>query len=153
MRRGAAATSRAVAQQALSAEEIVKAADGLTRMVTTVAKSMAEQSTAATQIAASAVSMRQQAEQSAKALKEQARAMKDMTSAAGNTAKQIKTITMANREHSQAAGTVLQELTELRRITDRNAAGVRQTREGTTDLVRSAQALTAMVDKLPTKPH
>ena len=76
-----------------------------------------------------------------------------MTASAANTTKQIKGITAANKEHSQTAGAALEDLAELRRITDRNADGVRQTREGTADLVRAAQALTAMVDTLPTKPH
>jgi len=134
-------------------EEIVKGAEGLTRMVGAVSKSMNEQSAASTEIASAAAAMRQQADQAAKALKEQGRAMQDMTAAAANTAKQIKTITASNKEHSQAAVGILQDLGELRVVTERNATGVRQTRESTADLLRSAQALTTMVDNLTTKPH
>ena len=36
---------------------------------------------------------------------------------------------------------------EIRQITDRNAAGVKQTRGGTDDLRRRAQALAALVDQ------
>jgi methyl-accepting chemotaxis protein len=90
--------------------------------------------------------MRQQAEQAAKALKEQARAMKDMSGAATNTANQIKTITRSNRDHSQAAAAVAAELTETRRISERNVSGVKQTRTTTADLLRHAEALTAVVD-------
>jgi methyl-accepting chemotaxis protein len=78
--------------------------------------------------------------------------MKDMTTAAATTARQIKGITNANREHSQVATTVLQDLSELRRVTDRNAAGVRQTRANTAELLRSAEALAAAVDGSK-KPH
>jgi methyl-accepting chemotaxis protein len=153
MRRGAAATTRALALQSVSSDEIVKAADGLSRMVVTVSKAMAEQGVASTEIASAAGAMRQQADQAAKALREQSRAMKDMTTAAANTARQIKGITGANREHSQVAGAILQDLAELRRVTDRNVAGVRQTRASTADLVRSADALAAVVVDLSKKPH
>ena len=40
------------------------------------------------------------------------------------------------------------ELAELRRIADRNAAGVKHTRTTTADLLRHAEALTAVVDDL-----
>jgi hypothetical protein len=36
---------------------------------------------------------------------------------------------------------------EVRQITDRNAAGVKQTRGGTDDLRRRAEALAALVDR------
>ena len=36
----------------------------------------------------------------------------------------------------------------MRRITDRNAAGVKQTRTTTADLLRHAEALSAVVDDL-----
>ena len=114
---------------------------------------MTEQATASADMAAAAVSMRQQSEQAAKALKEQARVMKDMTAAVANTSKQVRGITNANRAHSQAAGAALQDLIELRKVAERNAGGVRQTRASTDDLLRYAGALSAVVGDLTKKPH
>jgi methyl-accepting chemotaxis protein len=142
IRRGAAATSRTVAQQAVSTEEIVKAAQALARTTGTVSAAMVEQRAAAAEIAQAAGSMRTEADQTAKALKEQGRAMRDMTSAAADSARQIKTITQANRGHSQAVTSVLADMSEIRRIAERNVSGVTETRNGATDLLRSAQSLT-----------
>ena len=44
-------------------------------------------------------------------------------------------------------------IAELRRVTERNVAGVRQTRSSSGDLLRYAEALTAVVDDLTKKPH
>ena len=44
------------------------------------------------------------------------------------------------------------QLAELRRVTDRNASGVKQSRTTTADLLRYAEALTAVVDDLQ-KPN
>ena len=97
-------------------------------------------------------SMRQQADQAAKALKEQSRAMKDMTDGRGQhrqaRSRSSRRPTASTRRR---AGDVLQDLAELRRVTDRNAAGVRQTRASTADLLRYAEALTAVVDDLRSK--
>ncbi len=81
-----------------------------------------------------------QADQTARAVKEQARTMREMIAAAQNTAKQIKLITNANLEHSTVSGSLLRSVAEIRQITDRNASGVKQTRGGTDDLLRRAQA-------------
>ena len=146
MRRGAVATSRALAEQATASEEIARAAESLSRLVASVAKAMTEQNGAATEITRAAESMRQQSDQAAKALREQARAMKDMSVAAANTAKQIKLITQANREHGRVSGMLLQDMAEIRRITDQNVNGVRQTRTSTADLLKYAEALTSMMN-------
>ncbi len=91
--------------------------------------------------------MRLEAEQAAKALKEQSRAMKDMTTAVASTAREIKLISHANREHSTVAGTLLGEVAEIRKITDRNARGVKETRVST---ARSAPAYrSAQRDRRP----
>jgi methyl-accepting chemotaxis protein len=79
--------------------------------------------------------------------------MRDMTSAAANTASQIKQITHANREQSVAAAAIVKDLEETRRVTERNASGVKQTRGSSADLLRYAEALTAVVDDLSKKPH
>jgi methyl-accepting chemotaxis protein len=56
-------------------------------------------------------------------------------------------ITKSNLEHSESAAALLVSIGEIRQITDRNAAGVKQTRGGTDDLRRRAQALAALVDR------
>jgi methyl-accepting chemotaxis protein len=153
MRRSAATTAKTIAQQAVGAEEIVKAGETLARMTGSVSSAMGEQRVATGEIAQSAVAMRTQADETAKALKEQTRAMRDMSTAAANTARQIKAITFTNRGHAQAVSAVLTDLAEIRRITERNAGGVKQTRSGTADLVRSAQALTDVVSGLVKHSH
>ena len=149
MRAGAVTTSRALAEQATASEQIAKSADGLNRMIGHVSKAMSEQSTAATQISAAVQSMRRESDQSARALKEQSRAVHEMASAAQNTTKQIKLITHANRQHSTASSRVLDQLGAIRQITDRTARGVKETRGGTADLLRHAEALTATLAAAP----
>jgi methyl-accepting chemotaxis protein len=102
------------------------------------------------QIATASESMRMQADQTARAVKEQARTMKEMTSASQNTSKQIKSISHANKEQATVSGSLITALGEIRRITERNASGVKQTRGGTDDLVRRADALAALVAR-PTR--
>jgi methyl-accepting chemotaxis protein len=125
----------------------------LSRMTGTVSTAMVEQRTAALDISQATGSMRTHAEQTAKALKEQSRAMRDISAAAAGTARQIKTITQANRNHSQVVTSLLADLTEVRRITDRNTTGVKETRAGTADLLRNAQSLTSMVSAAKKSSH
>jgi methyl-accepting chemotaxis protein len=99
------------------------------------------------QIASAADGMSAQAEQVLRGAADQARAMRAMTSDAQNTAKQIKLITKANLEHSTSASALLATVSEIRQITDRNSVGVKQTRGGTDDLRRRAQALAALVEQ------
>jgi len=73
--------------------------------------------------------------------------MRSMTGDSQNVAKQIKLMAKANVEHSAAAASLLVSVGEIRQITDRNAAGVKQTRGGTDDLRRRAQALAALVER------
>jgi methyl-accepting chemotaxis protein len=73
--------------------------------------------------------------------------MRDITTATANTTKQIKLITHANREHAQVSETLLTELGEVRRVTDRNARGVQQTRVSTADLLRHAETLNDIVER------
>ena len=98
-------------------------------------------------IAAAADGVRAQSEQTARSMVDQAKAMREMTSAAQGTAKHIKLITKANVEHSTTATALLGSIAEVRTITDRNASGVKQTRGGTDDLLRRAQALLAIVNR------
>jgi methyl-accepting chemotaxis protein len=73
--------------------------------------------------------------------------MRDMASAVQNTAKQVKLISKANVEQSGAAAALLSSIGEVRKITDRNASGVKQTRGGTDDLMRHAQALVNLMKR------
>jgi methyl-accepting chemotaxis protein len=114
-------------------------------MIANVAKAMDEQASATTQIGAAVENMRRESDQAARALKEQARAVQAISTASGNTAKQIKLITHANREHSTVAARLLDQLRDIRAITDRNVRGVKETQGGTVDLLKHAQALGAAV--------
>jgi methyl-accepting chemotaxis protein len=62
------------------------------------------------------------------------------------TARDIKGITEANRTQSVAAARLVTQLAEIRRITERNAEGVRQTRGNTADLLKQAETLTGLMD-------
>ena len=68
-----------------------------------------------------------------------------MTAATQNTAKQMKLITQANREHSTAAATMLDQLRDIRAITDRNARDVKETRGSTVALLKHAEDLAGIV--------
>ena len=153
MRRGAAATTRAVAEQAQAADEIVRAADAMNRLIGSVSRAMTEQTSASGEISKAAESMRQQADQAAKALKEQARAMKDIAGAATNTTGKMRQITRANRDHSQGASSVLNELSELRRIGEAQRVERETDRTNTADLLRHAEALTSVMDDLRPPAH
>ena len=117
------------------------------RSIATTAKAITDQATSMGQISTAADGMRAQAEQVLRGAADQARAMRAMTSDAQNTAKQIKLITKANIEQSSSAAALLASVSEIRQITDRNSAGVKQTRGGTDDLRRRAQALAALVEQ------
>jgi methyl-accepting chemotaxis protein len=138
-------TTRALAEQATASEQIRKAAESLSQQTSLVARGMAEQAAAATEINEAGASMRREAQQAALALAEQTRVIKEVATAAANTNKQIKKISRANTEHSAAGARVLQRLGEVRRITDRNANGMRETHGSTADLVAQARALTDMM--------
>jgi methyl-accepting chemotaxis protein len=92
--------------------------------------------------------MRAQTEQLSKAMTEQTRSIKSMSSSAQNVASQINSITLANREHSMTSAAVLNGLTDIRQITERNARGVKDTQRATDSLVDRAQALNAIVNSL-----
>jgi methyl-accepting chemotaxis protein len=147
MRRGAVGTTRSLAEQSSASEDISKAAGELHRMIASTAKAISDQAASMNQITAATDGMSAQAEQVLRGAADQARAMRAMTNEAQNTAKQIKSISKANTEHSAAAAALLVSVGEIRQITDRNAAGVKQTRGGTDDLRRRAQALVALVDQ------
>jgi methyl-accepting chemotaxis protein len=147
MRRGAATTTRALSEQVVASEQIAKSAGVVSRQAVQASKALAEQGTATSQIATAAASMRQQTGEAAKALAEQARAVQEISGVAASTARQIKQITRANKEHSSVSASLLAQLEDVRRITDRNAAGVQETRGSMSRLLEEAQALTDSVGK------
>jgi methyl-accepting chemotaxis protein len=113
---------------------------------------MAEQSTAATQVTAAVESMRRQTEQTSKALIEQSRAVKDVHGTAQKTAKQIALITRASAGHADGSTRLLSQLRDIRAITERNARAVKETRGGTADLLRHADALAGALRKGAQRP-
>jgi methyl-accepting chemotaxis protein len=147
MRRGAANTSRALAEQATASEEIGRSAAELHRLISTTTKAVTEQASAMSEISKAADGMRVQSEQVSRATADQAKTMRTMTGESQSVAKQLTLISKANGEQSAAAADLVVSVNEVRRITDRNAAGVKQTRGGTDDLRRRAQALAALVDR------
>jgi methyl-accepting chemotaxis protein len=147
MRRGAVTTSRALVEQSAAGEQISRAASALQQLVTTVTTGMLQQTSRMNELASAADGMRTQSEQASRALKEQSQAMRGMTSAVQNAAGQIKLITTANKEHSTVATALSASVGEIREITDRHIAGVKQTRGDTTELLRRAEVLSALVDR------
>jgi methyl-accepting chemotaxis protein len=89
--------------------------------------------------------MRAQSEEAARATAEQARTMKEMAGAAASTARDVKSITQANRTQSASAAQLLSQVADIRRVTERNAEGVKQTRGGTAALLKQAEALTGIM--------
>ena len=59
----------------------------------------------------------------------------------------MKLITHANREHSGVAGRLLDQLRDIRQITERNAREVKETKGGATDLLRHAEELAGIVER------
>jgi methyl-accepting chemotaxis protein len=145
MRKSAAATARSLAEQSVAADQIARSAEQFTRQAAHVTKAMTDQAGQAAQVASAIKRMRQDAQQTSKALAEQARTMKEMTGATTNTAKQIALITKANEERADACAGIVGQVNEVRRITERNASGVKQTRSSTGELVAQAKALRALM--------
>ena len=143
MRRSSESTARAVSEQAKASSEVSKEINRLADLISGVSRSMSEQTASSLQLTASGDEIRVQSEQAARAMSEQVRALKDMTTASENVAKQTRLISGANREHSAAGAGILINLTEIRRIADRNAIGAKETASTTRDLIRNAEGLTA----------
>src|SRR5258705_2752250 len=90
--------------------------------------------------------MQMQADHAARAYRKETRETREMAKAAASTASEIKTITQANKGQSAAAVRLVSQRSENRRITERNADGVRQARGGTADLLKQAETLTGLMD-------
>jgi hypothetical protein len=67
--------------------------------------------------------------------------MKEMSKATDSTARDLRLITSANQAQSSAAARLSSLLADIRRVTERNAEGVTQTRGGTVALLNQAKAL------------
>ncbi|MCU1384139.1 MAG: methyl-accepting chemotaxis sensory transducer, partial [Acidobacteria bacterium] len=147
MRRGAASTSRALAEQATAADQIVTATGSLNGLIANVNQAMSEQATAAAEVSTAVNSMRRETDQASRTLGEQSRGLKDMVTATQSTAKQMKLITHANRDHSAVAVRLLDQLRDVRHITDRNAREVKETRGGAADLLKHAAELAGIVER------
>ena len=88
--------------------------------------------------------MRRQADEAAKATGEQTKVTKAMAEGARNNAKQMALITKANREHASASDMIQAKLNDIRRISDRNREGVRETRKAVSRLLELASAVEDM---------
>ena len=71
--------------------------------------------------------------------------MNEMARAAASTARDIGLITQANRTQSATASQLVSQIADIRRITERNVEGVRQTRGGTAALVKQAETLSGIM--------
>ena len=85
------------------------------------------------QLTTAAAATRQDTEQAARGMAEQGRAIRDISMAVTNTVKQIRLIHAANKEHSIVANDLLNRVGEVRRISERNAAGVKRTQGSTNE--------------------
>ena len=85
-------------------------------------------------------------EQASRSMTEQLRALKEMTTASENVARQVRVISAANREHSTAGNTILNHIAEVRRISDRNAAGAKETSASSEMLLRTAESLLNVIE-------
>jgi methyl-accepting chemotaxis protein len=116
VRRGAASTSRAIAEQSAAGEQVSREAVRFRGMSASVSTAMAEQATAVGQIAHATQAIRRQSDQTSRGLAEQSRAASDIQQATRNVARQIGLMVNANREQSENARAALETLAELRRL-------------------------------------
>jgi methyl-accepting chemotaxis protein len=79
---------------------------------------------------------------------EQERAIREMLDGARNVSKQVNMIARANSEQSTSSITILNGLSDIRQITERNAQGVKETLRSTDSLIERAQALNTIIDGL-----
>jgi hypothetical protein len=135
----------------VAAEEITRASLDLSRQLAFVNRALSEQAQAAVSIAGAVDSMRVQADQAARATAEQSRTIKEMSTATNASARDIKLITTANRSQSAAAAHVVDQFAAIRRITERNAEGVRHTRGGNGDLTKQPQVLAGIAANAPVR--
>ena len=93
------------------------------------------------QITTATEDIRRQTDQASKGLAEQSRAAADINVATQNVAKQVVLITRANREQSDAAASLLDSLTELKRAGAATARGAQDTVALTNTLAERTRTL------------
>ena len=120
MRKGAASTTRSIAEQSTALEQVAKETDKLTGQYSGLAKSMAEQAKNCQEITAAASDLEQQTAEATRAMKEQARQFKGITGYSSNVSKQIKLITAANMENSKSTTDVLEKIKAARELAGKN---------------------------------
>jgi len=72
--------------------------------------------------------------------------MKEMAKAAALSTRDIRSVATANQQHTTSTAQVAAQLTDVRRITQRNADGVSRTRGGTADLIEQARMLSSLMN-------
>ena len=77
--------------------------------------------------------------------------MKAIVKSAEQSAREIRLVATGSREHSKVASRLLNQLVDVRRITQRNVEGVGRTRGGTADLLKQAQTLTGLMNTAKSK--
>src|SRR5689334_23061584 len=147
MRRRAASTAQILEKQSVAGDQISKETQRLAAMIVNVSKSMAEQSVAVTQITKETANVRQQSEQVAKATAEQTRAMREISDGARNIGGQMRIITRSNAQLSSTADQTLQNLAAIRKISERNSSGVKETLNGATEVRDRVQHLLSLMDR------
>ena len=101
---------------------------------------------AAKELTQGVTGVKAQSEQAAKAAAEQARTMKEIAKSADQSSRDIRTVATGNQQHSKGMSKRVGQLSEIRRITQRNAEGVGRTRTGTAELIDQARALAMQVN-------
>jgi methyl-accepting chemotaxis protein len=134
-----------VAEQAVAAEQITKAALDLARQLSSLNRGVAEQASGAAELTDAVDAMRVQADQAARATAEQARTVREMSKATHETSRDIRLVSDANLSQSASAARVSAQLADIRRITERNADGVRRTKGGTVELLKKTDDLTGFI--------
>jgi methyl-accepting chemotaxis protein len=71
--------------------------------------------------------------------------MKEIVKASEQSSRDIRQVALANKQQSKATARLVGQLADVRRVTQRNAEGAGRTRGGTTDLLRQAQTLAALM--------
>ena len=166
---------KATAEQAKSAVEITQAVDSMRRGVGTTTRALSDTATASEQVLRSARqscpsggqrvardggtdigAYRRSPGQSPgcgtkgsrrrRPCRSRRARFKNVAAGSGRAAKHIKQITRANAEHSKVSADLLEQMDDVRRITTRNAVGVKDTRGNTSDLLSQTRILNDLMD-------
>ena len=120
MRKGAATTVRALAEQSTAIEQVAKETDRLISQFASLTKAMGEQANSSREVTAATADLDLQARQVTQGMKEQALGFKQITTNSANIAKQIKSIAASNLENSQSTTVILKRIQEVRDVSREN---------------------------------